>query len=364
MRVSNFSDLNFSQLQELQLRRLQWDQSRQIMDLALQSSCNKMTLDINYDSHSLELFQHELMQRVVNIGIVTDAFMGYLFDESPGLKELLFPNIETWRLEGENELLRSLDLSGAKKVDFRSIDYPFRPIMANLPDDLTTLNLACVVFTLNSLSCGQRQCLPCLTSLILEDVIFIGPFRKYFHCPRLRYLSYVVSPDVRGNENIVEGRKKYYKTPIRETFDDTFFRDSSGLFTLFLGGTTMDTALVRTLAGCPMLHTLRMQDCLIVDFIHPFMEQLEDITKFPSLKLLSIDNSWPGEIYISYEEFTAKCSSKRPHLDITGNNQQEFVKTPPEDAALQFDLDGMDEDSMDEDSMDEEDYIGGEWSLW
>ncbi|PVG01770.1 hypothetical protein CPB86DRAFT_781142 [Serendipita vermifera] len=118
-----------------------------------------------------------------------------------------------------------------------------------------------------------------------------------------------------------------------------------------------DTALARGLAGCPMLHTLRIWDSRIVDFIRPFMDQLADTTKFPSLKNLSIDSSWPGEVDISYEEFTAQCSSKRPHLDIVGDNQQESVRTPPEDAAPEFDLDGMDE----------EDYgpaDGGLWPFW
>ncbi|PVG01774.1 hypothetical protein CPB86DRAFT_57900 [Serendipita vermifera] len=61
--------LDLGQLQNLRLQGLHWTRSIQIMDLALQSNCHKMTFDINYRSASLESFQHELMRRVVNIGI-------------------------------------------------------------------------------------------------------------------------------------------------------------------------------------------------------------------------------------------------------------------------------------------------------
>ncbi|PVG01773.1 hypothetical protein CPB86DRAFT_57893 [Serendipita vermifera] len=73
--LSGFQNLNWDQLQELQLRRLRWDQSREIMDLALQSSCNSMTLDVNYGAPSLDLFKHALMKQVVNMGIATGGYI-------------------------------------------------------------------------------------------------------------------------------------------------------------------------------------------------------------------------------------------------------------------------------------------------
>jgi hypothetical protein len=66
---SVFLNLNLSQLQELKVSRLTWDQSRGIMDLALQSSSRNMTFDLNGQLPTPDLLRHELIQRVVNMGI-------------------------------------------------------------------------------------------------------------------------------------------------------------------------------------------------------------------------------------------------------------------------------------------------------
>ncbi|PVG01108.1 hypothetical protein CPB86DRAFT_139614 [Serendipita vermifera] len=72
---SGFQNLNLSQLRELRLQRLQWDQSKVLMDVALQSTCNELTLDMAYGTPTLEIFKHELMRRVVNIGITIGCFL-------------------------------------------------------------------------------------------------------------------------------------------------------------------------------------------------------------------------------------------------------------------------------------------------
>jgi hypothetical protein len=69
--ISNFQDLNLSELQVLKLRQLTWDQYRHIMDLALQSSCTSMNLSLTYSLPTPELFMHKLIQQVVKIEIGT-----------------------------------------------------------------------------------------------------------------------------------------------------------------------------------------------------------------------------------------------------------------------------------------------------
>jgi hypothetical protein len=68
---SVFQNLNLSQLQGLKVSSLTWDQSRGIMDLALQSSSRNMTFDLNGQLPTPDLLRHELIQRVVNMGIST-----------------------------------------------------------------------------------------------------------------------------------------------------------------------------------------------------------------------------------------------------------------------------------------------------
>jgi hypothetical protein len=67
--VSEFRDLNFSEIQKLDLRDLSWDVSKGIADFALQSKCNSMTLDLSYDRFTLDFFRHDLLQRTSNIGL-------------------------------------------------------------------------------------------------------------------------------------------------------------------------------------------------------------------------------------------------------------------------------------------------------
>jgi hypothetical protein len=67
--VSGFQDFNLSQLQELQIAYLEWNKSKQIMDLALRSSCSNMTLNLRRCPLTLDLFKHRLIQQVVDIGI-------------------------------------------------------------------------------------------------------------------------------------------------------------------------------------------------------------------------------------------------------------------------------------------------------
>jgi hypothetical protein len=69
--ISGFQNLNFRELQKLDFGVLPWDQSMQVMDLALQSRCRSMTLNLGYGEPTLKLFRHKLLEQVVNIRIAT-----------------------------------------------------------------------------------------------------------------------------------------------------------------------------------------------------------------------------------------------------------------------------------------------------
>jgi hypothetical protein len=69
--LSRFQNLNLSQLQEMALNSLQWDQSRGIMDLALKSNCRNMTFSLNHCPPTPDLFRHELIQRVVDMVLLS-----------------------------------------------------------------------------------------------------------------------------------------------------------------------------------------------------------------------------------------------------------------------------------------------------
>jgi SAM-dependent MidA family methyltransferase len=67
--ISSFRNLNLSELQKLAFWEMSWDNCKDIMDLALQSTCRGMTLMIDYGLPNLDLLKHRLLDQVINVRI-------------------------------------------------------------------------------------------------------------------------------------------------------------------------------------------------------------------------------------------------------------------------------------------------------
>jgi hypothetical protein len=67
--ISYFQHLNLADLQEFEVVKLPWVQSRQLMDLALRSTRSSMTLKIQEDRLTLDLLRHDLLKQVVKFDI-------------------------------------------------------------------------------------------------------------------------------------------------------------------------------------------------------------------------------------------------------------------------------------------------------
>jgi hypothetical protein len=264
--------------------------------------------------------------------------------ELSGLKNISFPSIQTWRLEGKNDLFNLVDLSGAHTVSFDFMQLPRSQMLSPIPTQVKTLTISNVIFTKDSIPSGQRYSLQCLASLTLEDVVFLGPMRDYLHCPILKHLEYSIFSEWSASDINAEDIESPYKHPIQETLDAVFFRETPGLQSLHLQGITLDEVLLPTLASCPALYNLRMQDCSIENFIHPFLGNLQDPKSFASLGMLVFDDQWPASLNISYREFVAQCSSRRPGVQLSKFERQGLHGPVYDDS--QSDLDSM----MDEDS--------------
>jgi hypothetical protein len=238
------------------------------------------------------------------------------------LKGISFPSIRKWLIEGENEFLASLDLRHADAIELWSTNNPTNRLFASFPNQLTTLTLDLVIFTLDALPGGRRHSLPCLTSLTLSNIVFLGPIRRYFHCPKLNYLEYNVAVSDLREGTAVEVTKNPYQAPMQETFDQTFFQESSALGYIRLRGTRLNDASVPILTSCPVLYSLKLEECRMETFIHPFLKKLQDSKYLPNLRTLSIDDSWPPRPFLPYRRFVAQCNSIRPGMDVFGNGQK------------------------------------------
>jgi hypothetical protein len=266
----------------------------------------------------------------------------------PELNGISFPNIRKWKIEGKNEFFAAFDVSSADTIEFRSYNRPMDRLFAPLPTQLTTLTLDLVIFTPESLQGGQRYSLPLLTDLKLSDIVFLGPMRRYFHCPKLTHLSYTISSSVYANITTVESIRNHYRALVQETFDATFFQESSALCSISFKGTMMDDKLVPILASCSALNNLEIWNCRIGRFIRPFLEKLQDRKYFPTLRLLTIDYSWPFLPGFLFKEFVEACGSKRPELYVSGNGQPEIGATSHNDQHRSDSRSDSDEDSSEE----------------
>jgi hypothetical protein len=272
------------------------------------------------------------------------------FQELFELKDISLPRIRNWRLAVTVDLFASLDLSAAESISFISNDYPARPFSTPIPNQLTELSLALVIFRHDSLPSGQCHSLPCLTSLSLEEVIFIGSVSKFFHCPKLEKLRYVASTEGMQDSTTLESYKSHYMAPIEELLDEAFFRETPSLSSIFLQATALGGDLKASLGSCPVLHSLEILDCRLKKFPRLFLKNLQDMKYFPSLKRLCIDDSWPAKPDMSYDEFAARCRSERPEICVfsSGKRGWNFPKRSSDHGQSESDPGSDDEAESDE----------------
>jgi hypothetical protein len=246
------------------------------------------------------------------------------------VKDIPFPCIRKWRINSINDLYALLDLSNADNISLYCVNHPRKFFFTPIPSQLTTLKLSNFVVTSESLPGTQRYSLPCLTSLGLSSVLFHGPMRRYFHCPKLSCLSYDILDHIWVPDTIVEDIKDPFGAPIQETFDEAFFQETPVLGSIYFAGTRLGDAVVPILASCPLLHTLDIDDCPIERFIQPFINELQDPKYLPALRVLCVDDSWPTQCNLSFEEFVVQCCSKRRDIYVFGNGEGINTKAYPD----------------------------------
>ncbi|PVF92328.1 hypothetical protein CPB86DRAFT_830078, partial [Serendipita vermifera] len=243
-----------------------------------------------------------------------------LIDEYSGAKVTL-PNVKSWDIDNEVDILHVLDLSGAESLTLFGI-YPPQEIMAPIPTQLTKLFLGLVSFKVDWVPAGAPQSLLALVTLELEDVNFEGPVRKYLHCPNLKNLTYRATSDGPPSED-TEEEKNHFEHPLQQLFDEPFFKATPDLETLSVEGLTLNDASVTILQSCAHLQSMKIGDCRVKEFLSRFTKSLEDQSTFPSLMSIRIDDSWPTEADMTYEEFIKYNVAQRPTMRIFGNERVE-----------------------------------------
>jgi hypothetical protein len=246
--------------------------------------------------------------------------ISFLLDKAPVGKKVEIPNVKTLGLSGDIQFLDIFELRGIENLRFLYTGWHSNQMSASIPTNLTGLLLASVSFSRHSSLVSRPQYLPALKSLELQDVVFDSPVRNYLYCPKLMDLSYQSSKEIPISGRWAE-KKHHYEDSVQQLFDDCFFRETPDLESIRFRGLTMNSDLVGILQSCSLLHTLIAEDCRMKNFIPLFSKAIAQMSRFPSLKNIKIDDSWPVKFNMSYEEFTKLCSSKRPQIWISGNGR-------------------------------------------
>jgi hypothetical protein len=179
-------------------------------------------------------------------------------------------------------------------------------------------------------------------------MVFLGPMRKIFYCPKLSYLHYGISNSEFAGDTVERDTRNPFLSPVRYLLDEIFFQETPALRSISLKGTEMDDVFAPILASCPTLRTLKIKNCRIATFLDQFLEHLQDTRRFPSLRTFCMYNSWPFELELSYEELAAHCSAKRPGIRMLGNERE------PSEPFYAGDLSQSDYDSEEDDTDSDE----------
>lgn len=113
MTVDFFSELNLSALQGLRLENLNEEEEQLILDGALQSQSSDIILDVHNTDDIVGLLGHKMAQRAMEMRLWIEDDLDFSDSEFSAVKDITFPYVKTWRINGHPGLLEALDLSGA-----------------------------------------------------------------------------------------------------------------------------------------------------------------------------------------------------------------------------------------------------------
>ncbi|PVG01794.1 hypothetical protein CPB86DRAFT_870858 [Serendipita vermifera] len=331
---AGFEQLNLSALKELCITTEHNDLTERIMDLTMRSNMQEMDISITFgEPPTATILNHGLFSRAKSLTIRIGWEGGdnsYSFTPAnislSHLKSLIFDRNDEYDYMDFSEVVTICSWPGGTSTT---------------PIALTKLSLAFVNFKFSNIATGKPYDLPYLKILRLERLEVEGPLQKYLVMPslqRLELLNVNFSP---GDDNEWREYKGSVYDPVLHT-DILLSEDFLNLETLHLSGMETDDELVVKLSGmetddeldseisgkgaaggldiklrpCPKLKTLRVCSLSLETFIPSFIESLAETGSFPSLKKLELDDSWPTELDMSYEEFVEHCFRVRPDMDL------------------------------------------------
>lgn len=304
-------DLNLSYLSRLDIRvsRGATTDAEKIMDLLLQSTQGELELVLWLDPGEVGILEHPLPQRVSRLEIQN------------GEQRLSFgsvismPRLKSLRLSARFGLLEAMNLSHIEELTLSCYPqtwYAVKPTA--IPIRLSELSLERLSLN-RSNPIGSPCCLPQLKRLNLNEIAIRGSLRDYLSFPKLTYLA-VNEPRFLSKDGQRLLREKEAATVFS---DELFFQSVPELETLSLSSMTVNRKLINCLHFCPMFRNLLIDTCSIKSFISSFIEVKVHSVHLLALQELTILDSWPLSMSVSFLEFIACLSITRPDIQVFGN---------------------------------------------
>jgi hypothetical protein len=332
--VPDLSALNTNSLNHLHLVDVNEESSLILMELALNSSSEYLTLTVESRMEPTKrLLEHDIMKRVVNLRLLyieeygsfmegTRRYFPHLYHldhwaltpsvaQYPEGLKLYFPRLSTCEISCHPSVLTAMDLSSAKTLHFRGT--PSLYIFPALdPNRLTKLIISDSYFKPVLDSTHKAPCLVALNSLEIQGTKVCGSLNQYFLLPNLKQLRLCDVGFVEGDQSSKQVNIKPLETGI--------FQDIGNMEVILLEKLEITEGLAASLRQCLLLQQLKISSCTTESFLLSFIECVKkDINYIPNLQSFVILDSWPDIPDMSFEKLAHYYTVERPNLQIYGN---------------------------------------------
>ncbi|PVF93777.1 hypothetical protein CPB86DRAFT_767017, partial [Serendipita vermifera] len=306
--------LNICSLKNFYLLGSSPDRARKVMDLVMQASQGRMTIDVQVNTYDLtSILQHYLLQRADKLFISNDL------TASSTSTKISFPQLRTLRFEGDYRQINVVNFINLSELHIcSSVGGLPIAVVENLPVQLTTLSVRNFIFAPEQPSEPNPRPLPNFVTLNLTNVLIKGPLQTYLELPRLRHIDLCRVTSIKVDS--VDALHWYGKE--ESIFTSDLFLSSTPLNveSVTISQMTVDERLILGLRSNPNLQSLAIRKTNIDStLLSSFIQYLNpDTGFFPTLNRIEWETRWPQDLGTSYEKFAEYCISRRPKIEFYG----------------------------------------------
>jgi hypothetical protein len=328
--------LNLRSLEKLVLHSVSSKEAEMLMDLALQSTREKIILHLEYlDTLEQKILKHDLINRTSELFLSSGEFYGTLYEQTDEnyqdiysghtLSNIVLPKFKRLSMTGDQDSFDALDFRDSGALKFHGSyseadDYHIIIDILSLPEGVMGISL--YRFEWSQKPARPRR-FEDLTHLQLESMLVDGMLGEYISAPNLKHLVLIGNVSSEPESLLVENRRWN-----RVLCDTRFLQATPLLETIKLMRGHIDKRAVEGLKSCTLLKTLAIEQCDISHFVLPLLDSSQSNRLLPSLEIFDIKNSWPTDLDMTFEEFRQRFMVHRPNVVLSNHTDKEYPPAP------------------------------------